>query len=85
MFSINHHINEHNGELLAIKEFNNENDKIKIGKSLANLVDFKFPLGTDKLFVLHNFTHNDYLKNLDYKDHKSSLDIGDHKAGSLLD
>ena len=85
VFSINHHINEHNGELLAIKEFNNENDEIKIGKSLANLSDFKFPLGADKLFVLHNFTHNDYLRNLDYKEHKSNLGIGDYKVGSLLD
>lgn len=84
VFSISHHINEHNGELLAIKEFNNNNNEIKIGKSLSNLSDFKFPLGTDKLFVLHNFTHNDYLRNLNYEQ-KSNLDIGDYKVGSLLD
>lgn len=84
VFSIFHHINEYNGELLAIEEFNNENNEIKIGKSLTNLSDFKFPLGTDKLFVLNNFTHIDYLKNLNYQQ-KSNLDIGDYKVGSLLD
>lgn len=85
VFSLNHHINEHNGERLAIKEFNNENNEIKIGKSLANLNDFKFPLGADKLFVLHNFTHKDYLSKLDYKEQISNLDIGDNKVSSLLD
>lgn len=85
VFLINHHINEHNGELLAIKEFNNVNNEIKIGKSLSDLNDFKFPLGKDKLFILHNFTHNDYLRNLDYKEQKPNLDIGDYKVGSLLD
>ena len=85
VFEIYHHINEHNGELLAIKEFNNENNEIKIGKSLASLSDFKFPLGNDKLFMLHNFTHKDYLKNLNYDNVKFDLSLNDYKVGSLFD
>jgi hypothetical protein len=85
VFTTHHHSNEHNGELLAIKEFNNENNEIKIGKSLADLNDFRFPLGNNRFFMLHNFTHRDYLKNLDYKKHKSSLSLDDYKVTSLLD
>ena len=36
-------INEHNGELLAIKEFNTKSENIKIGQALDNINDFKFP------------------------------------------
>ena len=85
MFTTHHHSNEHNGELLAIKEFNNENNEIKIGKSLADLNDFRFPLGNNRFFMLHNFTHKDYLKNLDYKKHKPSLSLDDYKVTSLLE
>ena len=53
VFNPNHLIDEHSGELLAIKEFNNKNTDIKIGKSLSNTNDFKFPLGKDNLFMLH--------------------------------
>lgn len=85
VFSVNHYINEHNGELLAIKEFNNENNEIKIGRSLAEISDFKFPLGNNKLFILHNFAHNDYLQILDHNKHKTNLGIDDYKVDSLLD
>lgn len=84
MFTVYHQINEHNGELLAIKEFNDNNNEIKIGKSLSNSSDFKFPLGTDKLFVLHNFTHDDYLRKLNYGQ-ISNLEINDYKVSSFLD
>ena len=85
IFTINHYINEHNGELLAIKEFNNENKEIKIGKSLASSTDFKFPLANDKLFMLHNFTHKDYFKNLNYEEINKNLSLNDYKVGNLLD
>ena len=78
VFSPHHHINEHNGELLAINEFNNENNEIKIGKSLADSNDYRFPLGNNRFFMLHNFTHRDYLKNLDYNKHKSNLSLDDY-------
>ncbi len=82
VFSNHHHINEHNGELLAIKEFNNNNNDIKIGKSLSSSSDFRFPLGNDKLFIMHNFIHKDYLKNLNYV--KSDLSLNDNKSENLF-
>ena len=50
VFPDKHYVNEHNGVLLAIKEFNNENSSIKIGKSLDSINDFRFPIGRDKIF-----------------------------------
>ena len=44
VFSVNHWINEHNGELLAIREFNKKHLNLKIGLALDNVTDFKFPL-----------------------------------------
>lgn len=82
VFSNYHYINEHNGELMAIKEFNNNNKDIKIGKSLANSSDFRFPVGNDKLFMLHNFTHRDYFKNLNYD--KSDLSLNDNKVDNIF-
>jgi len=74
VFNVNHYMNEHIGELLAIKEFNKENKDIKIGKSLGNSSDFKFPTGNENLFMLHNFAHKDYFKNLNIKKNTLSLD-----------
>ena len=81
VFPDKHYVNEHNGVLLAIKEFNNESSDIKIGKSLDSINDFRFPLGRDKIFLLHNFNHKDYNKyvgldggfNLSLKTKKSGL------------
>ena len=41
-----------NGKLLAIKEFNDENDNIKIANSLDNLCNFKFPFSLNKIKIL---------------------------------
>ena len=82
IFSVNHYINEHNGELLAIKEFNDENENIKIGKSLGNSSDFKFPLGNEKLFMLHNFTHKDYSNKI--KEQISDLSLDDTKVEDVF-
>lgn len=73
IFSLGHHINEHNGELLAIKEFNDNNEDIKIGKSLSNAYDFKFSIGNEYLFMLNNFSHKNYFKNINYKKDDLSL------------
>ena len=62
LFPDTHHVNEHNGELLAINEFNQISSDIKIGKALDSINDFRFPLGRDKIFTLHNFNHKDYNK-----------------------
>ena len=84
IFNSNHYINEHNGELLAIKEFNNENEDIKIGKSVGHSSDFKFPLGGENLFMLHNFTHKDYYLNIG-SDQNFSLDIKSKEIGKIFD
>jgi len=84
VFNPNHLIDEHSGELLAIKEFNNENFDIKIGKSLNNSNDFKFPIGKDNLFMLHNFNHKDYHSYIGHKNN-ISLNIGDKKVHSIFD
>ena len=34
---------------MAIKEFNNENQNMKIGKTTDNINDFRFPLGKNEL------------------------------------
>tara|TARA_Y100001970_G_C14218835_1_gene851326 strand:- start:1042 stop:1875 length:834 start_codon:yes stop_codon:yes gene_type:complete len=82
IFNSNHYINEHNGELLAIKEFNNENEDIKIGKSVGHSSDFKFPLGGENLFMLHNFNHIDYFKNINFS--KTSLSLDDKKVDKIF-
>tara|TARA_Y100000590_G_C15604892_1_gene971602 strand:- start:101 stop:928 length:828 start_codon:yes stop_codon:yes gene_type:complete len=84
IFHVNHWINVHNAELLAIQEFNNENNDCKIGKSLSNSSDFKFPIGRENLFMLHNFTHKDYYLNIG-SDQNFSLDIKSKEIGKIFD
>ena len=79
IFDTNHHINEHNGELLAINEFNIQNSEIKIGKSHEHSSDFKFPLGRENLFILHNFNQKNYSKLIFPQ--KSHLGINDRDVG----
>jgi hypothetical protein len=75
IFCTNHHINEFNGELLAIKEFNEENQNIKIGKSIDSSSDFKFPIAREKLFIMNNFNHKDFFVNINsQKSHSLSLE-----------
>ena len=59
-----HHnyISNFNGELLAIKEFNQDNNNYKIGTNIDHVADFKFPLAKNLLYTFHNFNHNDYYK-----------------------
>ncbi len=83
VFSTYHWFNEHNGELLAIKEFNNENSNIKIGKSLDNINDFRFPLGKNQFFMLHNFNHKDYHKFIG-QDDENTLGIDDKKINTKI-
>ena len=85
VFIPRHYINEHNGELLAIKEFNDENTDIKIGKSVSSFYDFKFPTGTEGLFMMHNFSHKDYFKKLDpHSNFRNSLSLKDKSVKNLF-
>lgn len=83
IFSTNHHINEFNGELLAINEFNKENQNIKIGKSLENSSDFKFPIGREKLFIMNNFNHKDFFVNIN-SEQSQSLSLEDTRIEKIF-
>ena len=52
--------------------------------SLKNSNDFKFPIGKDNLFMLHNFNHKDYHSYIGHKNN-ISLNIGDKKVHSIFD
>ena len=74
LFNYNY-VSEFNGELLAIKEFNKDNKDFKIGTNIDHVADFKFPLGKNLVYTLHNFNHKDYLKYIGFDDNKlMSLD-----------
>ena len=73
VFNTFHHINEFNGEILAINEFNKLNNNIKIGKSVDNIKDFRFPLAKGKLYSIQKFDHVDYNKYLGLKMNKLFL------------
>jgi hypothetical protein len=79
VFNPNYYINQFNGENLAISEFNKKNKNIKIGFSLDNIKDFKFPLAKNMVFMLHKFNHPDYTKYIGFED-ESSLTIGNKKV-----
>jgi hypothetical protein len=83
IFSTNHHINEHNGELLAIKEFNEKNLNIKIGKSINSSSDFKFPIAKEKLFIMNNFDHEDYFVNIN-SEQSQSLSLEDTRIEKIF-
>ena len=80
VFPDKHYVNEYNGVLLAIREFNNSSSSIKIGKSLDSINDFRYPLGRDKIFLLHNFNHKDYNKYIGL-DNGFELSLGAKKTG----
>ena len=62
VFDVNLSICKYNGELLAIEEFNKENNNSKIAISLDNIKHFKFPLAKNMVHIMHNFDHPDYNK-----------------------
>lgn len=83
IFNPNHWINEHVGEELAIKEFNDKNKDLKLGLSLDNINDFKFPLGKGHLFMLNNFNHKDFNKYIGFET-ENTLSINDNKIKTKI-
>lgn len=71
IFTVGRQIDDTNGELLAIKEFNRENVDIKIGFAFDSINDFKFPLARNSLFTMHHFHHHDYNKFIGVDDEDS--------------
>jgi hypothetical protein len=77
IFDVSYAICEFNGERLAIKEFNEENNEIKIANTLDNICDFKFPFAKNMLYLMHNFGHQDYNKYIGQNNINSrSLSLG---------
>ena len=84
IFTPNHWIDEYNGVNLAIREFNQANQNLKIGLAPDDIRDFKFPLGKNHLFMLHHFKHKDYKKYIGF-DYLDNLTIGDNQiAGKIF-
>ncbi len=75
-----HHnyLSDFNGELLAIKEFNETNKDFKIGTHIDHVADFKFPLAKNLLYTFHNFKHTDYYKYIGTDD-SNLMSIGNKK------
>jgi len=84
VFNATHWINEFNGENLAIREFNKNSKNLKIGKSLDNVMDFKFPLAKNNLYIMHNFNHPDYNKYIGHDNEENSLSLGNIKTSKLF-
>ena len=84
VFNTTNWINEFNGENLAISEFNKNSLNLKIGKSLDNVMDFKFPLGRNNLYIMHNFNHPDYNKYIGHDNEENFLSIDNKRIQSKL-
>jgi hypothetical protein len=84
IFNTTHWINEFNGENLAINEFNKISQNLKIGKSHDNIMDFKFPLAKNNLFIMHNFNHPDYNKHIGNDGEENSLSLNSKKVGTNI-
>ena len=80
IFNTTHVINQFNGENLAINEFNKISQNLKIGKSYDNIMDFKFPLAKNNLFMMQNFNHPDYNKYIGNDDEENSLSLNNKKV-----
>ena len=73
-----------NGELLAIAEFNKQNSNFQLGKPVDHLNDFKFPLAKGQLYTLHNFKNEQYNQYIGIYS-PDSLTGSNNKIRSLLD
>tara|TARA_B100000886_G_scaffold104651_1_gene69717 strand:+ start:66712 stop:67539 length:828 start_codon:yes stop_codon:yes gene_type:complete len=73
-----------NGELLAISEFNKQNSNFQLGKPVDHLNDFKFPLAKGQLYTLHNFKNEQYNQYIGIYS-PDSLTGSNKKIRSLLD
>ena len=56
-------VNNFNGELLAINQFNEENKMKKIAKDYGTITDIKYGCNFEQVFILHLFEHNKYSVN----------------------
>ena len=57
---IQHYVNNYNGPLLAINEFNKENDNKKIAQDFGSVLNYKYGCYAESVFTYHYFTHKKY-------------------------
>ena len=56
------HVNNFNGEMAAIYEFNEKFKKIKISKDYGKTLNYYYGPWEEEVFIFHKFDHKDYLK-----------------------
>lgn len=56
------HINDHNGELAAINEFNSNHSNMKIAKDYGYTMNYKYSAWEEDVFIFHKFDHIEYNK-----------------------
>jgi len=54
-------VNNFNGELAAINEFNKNNEEMKIVKDYGTSLNYYYGPWNEEVFILHKFNHKDYL------------------------
>ena len=54
-------VNNFNGELAAINEFNNNNKEMKIAKDYGSSVNYHYGPWEEDVFIFHKFNHKNYL------------------------
>ena len=60
-----HYVNNYNGPLLAINEFNNENNSKKIAQDFGSVLNYKYGCYGESIFTYHHFNHKKYNNYLD--------------------
>ena len=85
LFVADYVLNDVNGEPLAIKEFNNQFENLKLGKTFDHITDFKFPLGKGLIYLLHDFKNKDYDRYIGIYSSDSLSEANNDKIRSLLD
>ena len=85
LFVADYTLNDINGEPLAIKEFNNQFKKIKLGKTFDHITDFKFPLAKGQIYTLHDFDNENYNKYIGIYSTASLSNKKNEQFRSLID
>ena len=84
LFIADYHLDDTNGEPLAIKEFNDQHKDIKLGKTFDHINDFKFPLAKGQIYTLHDLNNLDYNKYIGIYSEDSLSEKKDDKFRSIL-
>ena len=84
LFIADYHLDDTNGEPFAIKEFNDNNENLKLGKTFDHINDFKFPLAKGQVYTLHDFNNSDYNKYIGIYSENSLSGDNDKKTRSIL-